>query len=152
MLQERVTSTNAENGIRSDSVGIRRRRVQGRKSMYANIRGKKEAPGCREVRVEPAHVAEGGEGSMTCLSRGIVENAADAGREPMQNVACIASHVKRIEWALRGSAGSLSRHEDLLDLSQRWILVEPFPLCCVLVAKRAFDVGVCESKAFLKDC
>lgn len=79
-------------------------------------------------------------------------NAADADREPMRNVACIASHVKRIESALCRSAGSLSRNEDLLDLSQRRVLVEPFALCCVLVAKCAFDVGVCKSKAFLNCC
>lgn len=70
----------------------------------------------------------------------------------MRNVACIASHVKRIERALCRSVGSLSRNEDLLDLSQRGVLVKPFALCCVLVAKRAFDVGVCKSKAFLKHC
>jgi hypothetical protein len=48
--------------------------------------------------------------------------------EPMRDMACIASHVKRIEVAVGTRAGSLAGHEDVLNLGERWIFVEPFAL------------------------
>jgi hypothetical protein len=48
--------------------------------------------------------------------------------EPMRDMACIASHVKRIEVAVGTRAGSLAGHEDVLDLGERWIFVEPLAL------------------------
>lgn len=50
----------------------------------------------------------------------------------MSGVTCIASHVKEIVVVVCVVVGSLSRHEDVLNLCEGRVLVEPFALCCVL--------------------
>jgi hypothetical protein len=72
--------------------------------------------------------------------------------EPMRDMACIASPVKRIEVAVGIMAGSLAGHENVLDLGERRILAKPFALCCILVTKCALNIFVCKGETFLETC
>jgi hypothetical protein len=69
-------------------------------------------------------------GGNDALSRGIVkEMRLKLVGEPMLVVAWFTSHVKGIEVALPDIGSLLSRHEDMLNLSEGRVLVEPFALC-----------------------